>query len=173
MEPSYIGEIKLFAGNFAPLGWAFCDGSVIGINANEALFKLIGTTYGGDGLATFALPDLRGRVPLNFGQGNGLSLRKLGESGGAETVVVTSEQLPAHKHIPQANSGAGNSDSVAAHYWSGSAKTAQFAADSTTDTTMNSKAIGANGDNQPHENMLPFLALNFIICMEGVFPSRN
>lgn len=173
MEESFIGEIKIFAGNFAPRNWAICDGGLLSVVQYDALFSLIGTTFGGDGLAEFAVPDLRGRVPIHFGQGNGLSPRQFAETGGAETVTLTTDELPAHTHVPQAHNGNGNSDVVNGNYWSGSASTTQFAPGDAADVPMNGNAVGANGGSQPHDNMLPFLPLNFIICLEGFYPSRN
>lgn len=170
--PPYIGTIMPFAGNFAPAGWAKCDGSLLPIAENEALYALIGTTYGGDGQETFALPDLRGRVPLHQGQGRGLSINVIGEAGGVETVTLTTNQLPAHTHPVAANSGAGTSASPAGGVWAAGPANA-YTASAAANTTMSGAAISASGGGQPHENMLPFLAVNFCIAVEGIYPSQS
>lgn len=169
MSTPYIGEIRVFGGNFAPLGWAFCDGRLLAIAENEVLFTLIGTTYGGDGINTFALPDLRSRVPLHVGQGNGLSPRTLGEMGGTEAVTLQTAQLAKHNHIARADGSGGTQAGPQNATWATSGLN-QFSSN-LPNTTMNPAAIGNSGGNQPHENMLPFLALNFIIALEGIFPS--
>jgi microcystin-dependent protein len=169
MSTPYIGEIRMFGGNFAPLGWALCDGRQLAIGENEALFTLIGTTYGGDGQVTFAVPDLRSRVPLHVGQGNGLSPQVLGQTGGAETVTLQVNQLPQHTHNAGADATGGTQPNPQSAIWAASGLN-QFSSNSP-NTTMNAAAIGNSGGNQPHENMLPFLALNFIIALEGIFPT--
>src|SRR5512135_3630836 len=121
MSSPYIGEIRLFGGNFAPVGWAFCDGALVPISENDALFNLIGTTYGGDGQLTFALPDLRGRLPMHMGTGPGLSPRTIGEQGGVETVTLTANQIPAHSHVPLSVSGDGNQSTPQNGVWAGKA----------------------------------------------------
>lgn len=173
MSDPYIGEIRMFGGNFAPAGWMFCDGSILPISDYDTLFSLIGTTYGGDGQTTFALPDLRGRLPIDQGQGPGLSNRIIGQPGGSESVTLLTAQLPSHNHTPLANSSAGNADTPAGTYWSGSATTPQFVPGDQANTNMNTAAIGANGQNQPHDNMQPFLAVSFIISLFGIYPSQN
>jgi microcystin-dependent protein len=173
MSEQYIGEIRMFGGNFAPVGWLFCDGSLLPIAQYETLFSLIGTTYGGDGQETFALPDLRGRMPVHQGQGPGLSTRILGELGGVETVTVTMQQMPAHTHLPMANSANGNADSPSNTVWAASGTTTQFVPGAQANTTMNPNAVGLTGGNQPHENMLPFTTISFIIATEGIYPSQN
>jgi microcystin-dependent protein len=173
MSDPFIGEIRMFGGNFAPQGWAFCDGSLLSIAGNDALFNLIGTTYGGDGQNTFALPDLRGRFPLHQGQGNGLSNRIIGEAGGSEAVTLTTSQMAIHNHSAVANSGAGNADTPAGNYWSGAATTPQYVPGDQANTSMNTAAIGATGQNQPHDNMQPFLAVSFIISLEGIYPTPS
>lgn len=166
MSNPYIGEIRIFAGNFAPVGWAFCDGSVMPISGNEAMFNLIGTTYGGDGVSTFALPDLRGRAPIHIGSGFALA-----QAAGAETVTLTINQIPSHSHVPQAASGgSGNpANSPAGNVWSGWTG-GQFTAQAPA-VNLNAAAVGSDGGSQPHDNMPPYLVINFIISLFGVFPS--
>jgi microcystin-dependent protein len=171
MSEPYLGEIRMFGGTFAPQGWALCDGQLLTISDNDALFSLLGTTYGGDGQTTFALPDLRGRVPVHQGQGPGLSNRAPGEAGGAEAVTLATPQLPAHTHTPGANSGTGTQSNPAGNVWA--AGLTAFIAPGSSDSSMASSSVGAVGGGQPHENMLPFQAVNFIIALEGVFPSPN
>ncbi len=156
----------MFPGNFAPVGWAFCDGSLLPISNNDALFNLIGTTYGGDGVITFALPDLRGRAPIHVGPGFAL-----GQAGGAEVVTLTTSQIPSHSHVPQAASAAsGNpANSPAGNVWSGWTG-GQFDTQPPT-VAMSQAAIGLTGGSQPHDNMVPFLTVNFIISLFGIFPS--
>ncbi len=165
MSSPFIGEIRMFAGNFAPQGWSFCDGSLIPISENDALFNLIGTTYGGDGQSTFALPDLRSRVPVHAGPGF-----TLGQAGGEETVTLTVQQIPAHIHVPQAKSAAGNRASPAGSVWAASSLN-QYTAN-TPSSSMDAAALGSAGGSQPHDNMVPFLVVNFILSLFGVFPSQ-
>jgi len=169
MATAYVGEIRMFAGNFAPQGWALCDGQVLAIADNEVLFQLIGTTYGGDGQQTFAVPDLRSRVPVHQGQGPGLSPRVIGESGGEEAVTLTTGAMSAHAHPAAASSAGGGSTTPAGGVWaswSGTRYSAQ-----TPNSVMSPAAAGAAGGSQPHDNMAPFQAVNFIISLFGVFPS--
>jgi microcystin-dependent protein len=158
----------MFPGNFAPSGWAICDGSILPIAENDVLFNLIGITYGGDGQSTFALPDLRGRAPIH--QGNGFVI---GQAGGVEAVTLTINQLPVHNHVPQAAIGAtGNpANSPAGNVWSGWTG-GQFTTQAPA-VNMNAAAINTDGGSQPHDNMVPFLAINFIISLFGVFPSQG
>lgn len=180
MDPT-LSEIRIFAGNFAPLSWAFCNGALLSIAENTALFSLIGTTYGGDGQVTFALPDLRGRVPVGTGQGAGLSYWDLGEVEGTETVTLIQSQLAAHTHTangvatPSANvSGAGAASTPGNGFFSISSSeiysTPHNQVGGATPFTIN---LGITGSNQPHENMMPYLAMNYIIAVEGIYPSRN
>ena len=168
MSNPYVGEIRMFSGNFAPLGWAFCDGSVLSIADNNVLFALIGTTYGGDGVSTFVLPDLRGRAPVH--QGNGFVI---GQIGGTETVTLTVSQLPSHTHAPLAASGGSGipANSPAGNVWSGWTGN-QFSTQAPT-APMSPAAVAADGGSQPHDNMVPFLAINFIISLFGIFPSQT
>lgn len=171
MSTPYIGEIRLFAGNFAPRDWALCQGQILSIAENEVLFQLIGTTYGGDGQQTFALPDLRGRLPVHQGQGPGLSGRTIGELGGTESVTLTVAQMPAHSHLLFASGAAANSGSPAGALL---AATPVNSYDSTgaPAATMAGASITNSGGTQPHENMGPSLTLNYIIALFGVFPSQ-
>lgn len=172
MATPYIGEIRMFAGNFPINGWAFCHGQLLPIADNDALFQLIGTTYGGDGQTTFALPDLRGRVPVHMGTGPGLSTRVLGQVGGQETVTLTTNQIPSHGHAPTASTQRGTQTSPANGVWAGSATAALYSS-ATPGVAMNPAAVGVAGGSQPHENRIPFLAVNFIISLYGIFPSQN
>ena len=166
MSQPFIGEIRMFAGNFAPVGWAFCDGSLMPIANNSALFNLIGTTYGGDGQNTFALPDLRSRVPVHVGPGFAL-----GQAAGAETVTLTTSQIPAHSHVPQGNSKPGVQAGPLGGVWAESTL-GQFSS-AAPSLTMAPAALGSAGGSQPHDNMLPFLVVNFILSLFGVFPSQS
>lgn len=165
----YLGEIMMFGGNFAPQGWALCNGQLMAISQNPALFQVLGATYGGDGVTTFALPDLRGRAPIHAGQGPTLSNRVLGEQGGEEAHTLTLAEMPAHTHAVNAHSGDGTSPSPAGlllardpsgvpHYGSGA------------DATLAPGAIGTAGNSQAHLNMQPYLVINFCISLQGVFP---
>lgn len=166
MSQPFIGEIRIFAGNFAPVGWAFCNGAVIPIDQNDALFNLIGTTYGGDGQTTFALPNLQSRVPVHVGPGFAL-----GQAGGAETVTLTTSQIPAHTHPGGVNSGAATASSPAGNVFATGTSTPY--SDQPADSQLAAGAIQTVGGSQPHDNMLPFLTVNFIISLFGVFPSQS
>jgi microcystin-dependent protein len=171
MATPFIAQISLFAGTFAPRGWMFCNGQMLSIAQNTALFALIGTTYGGNGQTTFALPDLRGRVPLGTGLGPGLSNYSLGQQSGTETVTLLSTQIPAHNHALQASTAAPSTPTPAnASLPTGSSRI--YAAGGASQT-LNPTSIGSAGGSQPHPNMQPYLALNYIIAVEGIFPSRN
>ncbi len=164
MAQPYVGEIRMFAGNFAPAGWMFCEGQLLPISENETLFQLIGTTYGGDGESTFALPDLRGRIPIH--QGNGFILA---ETGGAEEITLTVNQIPAHSHPLLANNANATTNTPTANALSiaqGDVYTTGF-----TPINMNANTIGSTGGSQPHSNLQPFLCVNFIISLFGIFPS--
>lgn len=173
MEP-FIAEIKLFAGNFAPLGWAFCEGQLLPINQNQALFSLLGTNYGGDGRTTFALPDLRGRVSVHPGAGPGLSQYRLGEKGGAETITLTAQQMPAHSHSLNANTENGDtSDTPGSSLADTRGRDNDYMKSGAVNTAMSASSIGSAGDGQAHENRQPYLAINYIIALQGIFPSRS
>jgi microcystin-dependent protein len=171
MGSPFVGEIRLFAGNFAPVNWSFCDGSLIPISENEVLFTLLGTTYGGDGVNTFALPDLRGRVPIHQGNLPGGSVYVIGQQGGVESVTLLSQQIPAHTHQVFANSGVGNQSSGQNGFWAQSTLN-EFAAPPNS-ASLAPVAVGNAGGSQPHDNMIPFLTISYIISMFGIFPSQN
>jgi microcystin-dependent protein len=170
-EP-FIGEIQLVGFNFAPIGWATCSGQLVAISQNEALFTLIGTTYGGDGQQTFALPDLRGRRIVGAGQGPGLSNYVNGQVGGEESVTLTLVQMPQHSHTPNASSAPGTSLTPAGNYWASQTATALYS-NAPAPANMAAGLIGNAGGNQPHDNMQPYLVMNYIIALEGIYPSRN
>ena len=169
----FLGEIYIAGFNFAPRGYATCDGQILSIAQNTALFSLLGTTFGGNGQTTFALPDLRGRVPMHFGQGPGLSARTLGEGGGQETVTLTLSQSPQHTHSLMANGNPGTFDVPNGHLISRETAGTPIYGDNASPIAMAANAIGNSGGNQPHNNMQPYLVLNFYIALEGIFPSRN
>ncbi len=179
MAEPFIGQIIIFAGNFQIRGYAFCNGQILSIAQNTALFSILGTTYGGNGQTTFALPNLQSRVPVHFGQGPGLSPYSLGEQSGSETVTLTSQQMPIHNHLVNANEGNGSAQAPAGGFPSaGIVPSSSNAAvsnyrNSTDGTTLAATAIGNAGGNQPHNNIQPYLALNFLIALQGIFPSRN
>ncbi len=164
MAQPYVGEIRMFAGNFAPAGWAFCEGQSMPIAENEVLFQLIGTTYGGDGQETFALPDLRGRLPIH--QGNGFILA---ETGGAEEITLTVNQIPAHSHPLLGSTQNATSQTPLNNVTAKS--TSNIYKETAPDTNMNPAAIGPVGGSQPHTNFQPYLCINFIISLFGIFPS--
>lgn len=182
----YIAEIRMFGGNFAPRNWAFCSGQLISIAQNSALFSILGTTYGGNGQTTFGLPDMRGRVPVHAGQGAGLSNYVLGEKAGVEKVTLTTNQMPTHNHGAQATITAhvgvleddGNTQEVAGHVLSNSPSEQLYSSDAATGQLGGVSATGTvtvdfNGGSQSHENRMPLLVVNFIICLYGIFPSRS
>lgn len=165
MAQPYVGEVRLFAGNFAPAGWAFCNGALLPISEYETLFNLIGTTYGGDGQETYAVPDLQSRVPMH--QGNGFIL---GETGGVETVTLTQQQIPSHTHPLLATTAPGTSNTPAGNLLAQTSSVTPYIND-TTSVDMASNAIPAKGGSQPHDNVQPFLAVSYIISLYGIFPS--
>lgn len=169
----FLGEIRMFAGNFAPTGWAFCQGQLLPIAQNTALFSLLGTTYGGDGRTTFALPDLRGRVPVGFGQGPGLSYKDLGQQFGTETVTLTTAQMPAHSHTVNAVTSEGNQNLPTNSLPANTKTLDKEYSDAASNTTMKSGMIGITGSSQPVNISQPSLGVNFIIALQGIFPSRN
>jgi microcystin-dependent protein len=170
MSNPFVGEIRLFAGNFAPQGWAFCDGQLLSIAQSEVLFNLIGTTYGGDGQTTFALPDLRGRVPVHQGN-NGQSSYIIGQEGGMETVTLVPSQMPQHTHAMLASTSAASATHGPSEVLGSSAM--NFYGTGTPDMAMDPNALTQVGGGQPHENMPPFVALSYIVSMFGIYPSQN
>jgi microcystin-dependent protein len=162
----YVGEIRIFAGNFAPAGWMFCEGQLLPISENETLFQLIGTTYGGDGQSTFALPDLRGRIPLH--QGNGFTLA---ETGGVETVALTVSQIPAHSHTPIASGNNASSANAQGNVLAQTPSYTPYISGFIPNTPLNPASVGSDGGSQPHDNFQPYLCLDFIISLFGIFPS--
>ena len=174
MDP-FVAEIRIFPFNFAPKGWAFCDGQILPLSQNTALFSLLGTTYGGDGKSNFALPDMQGNAPMHPGQGPGLSLHDLGETSGSETVTLLDSEMPSHAHSieakgtpPPANAGIPAASAVLARSNGGSAYTAAAAMGQ-----MSQNTIAPAGGGQPHNNMMPYLTLNFCIALQGVYPPRT
>ncbi|MEP6848649.1 MAG: tail fiber protein [Acidobacteriota bacterium] len=175
MSEPFLAEIKMFAGNFAINGYAICSGQILPISQNTALFSLLGTNYGGNGTTNFALPDLGGRVPISQGQGPGLTPRFVGENGGVESVTLIQTEMPAHTHLPQGSTQAGSQTSPANGTWSSSlgGRTPPPLFASTSNTTMNPQALAIAGGSQPHNNLQPYLTINFIIAMVGIFPPRS
>ena len=168
-----IGEIRMFAGNFAPKGWAFCQGQLLPIAQNTALFSLLGTTYGGNGTTTFALPDLRGRVPVGFGQGPGLSNRVIGEQFGSELVTLNINQMPSHNHTVNAVTTEGNQNLPTNSLPANTKALDKEYSDANANTTMKATMVNPTGGNQPFGVTQPSLGVNFIIALQGIYPSRN
>jgi microcystin-dependent protein len=175
MTDPFLAEIRIFAGNYAPAGWALCNGQLMPISQNTALFSLLGTTYGGDGRVTFGLPQLMGSAPMQQGQGPGLSMRNLGETGGEESVTLLTSEIPAHTHAVQAVDALGNRNSpdgatfAKGHFGRG---VDQLYSSATPNLTMGAAAVSVAGGSQPHNNMPPYLTVSFIIALQGVFPQR-
>ena len=172
-QDSIIGEIRMFAGNFAPTGWAFCQGQLLPIAQNQALFSLLGTTYGGDGRTTFALPDLRGRVPVGFGQGPGLSNRVIGDQFGSELVTLNINQMPSHYHTVNAVTTEGNQNLPTNSLPANTKTLDKEYSDANANTTMKATMVNPTGGNQPFGVSQPSLGVNFIIALQGIYPSRN
>ena len=179
MSQPFIGQIIGFAGNFAPSGWALCNGQLLSISSNAALFSILGTSFGGNGTTTFALPDLRGRVPVHAGQGPGLSPYVLGESTGTENVTLTVGQMPAHSHLVNANASNGTAPSPNGHLLAQAVDSTKKSVDvysvapASKLLTLAAATIASAGGSLPHANIQPVLAINFIIALVGIFPSRN
>ncbi len=174
MSEPFIAEIRIFAGNFAPRSWAFCDGQLLPIAQNTALFSLIGTTYGGDGRTTTALPNLQGRAPMHPGRGPGLTARRIGQKTGVETVTLPEAQMPSHSHAFRADGSTGgplgggaNASDPVGNYLGASVKY------HASGTNTNMTALTNTGGTQPHDNMQPYIAMNFIIALQGLYPSRS
>ena len=175
MSSPFVAEIRIFAGNFAPTGWAQCNGQLMPISQNTALFSLLGTMYGGDGKSNFALPNLQGSAPLQQGQGPGLSLRVQGEIGGEQTLTLLQTEMPAHNHTAMAAAGTGLAD-PANNVWASGAKgfgNVYSPSVNASNVQMSPLATSISGGNQPHNNMMPYLGLTFIIALQGVFPPRT
>jgi len=176
MSEPFIAEIRIFAGNFAPRSWAFCNGQLLQISQNTALFSLVGTTYGGDGRTTFGLPNLQERAPMHPGRGPGLTSRRLGETGGQATATLTAAQMASHNHILQGSIEPADSADPANAVLGSSAplEDRQYRySDQAQQAAMHSSALGTSGSGQPHNNMPPYLVMNFIIALVGLYPSRS
>jgi len=173
MADPFVAEIRIFPFNFAPKGWAWCDGQLLPLSQNTALFSLLGTTYGGNGKSNFALPDLQGRAPMHPGQGPGLSLHDLGETGGSETVSLLESEIPSHAHAARASSDAGDVQAPAPNRsWARSAPGFAYLAGSP-NTSLAPEALAPAGGDQPHNNLQPYLTFYFCIALQGVFPPRG
>lgn len=177
MADPFVAEIRMFGFNFAPAGWATCDGQLLPLSQNTALFSLLGTTYGGDGRSNFALPNLQGSAAMHPGQGQGLSERFLGEMSGTQNVTLLVTEMPAHTHSPTNSKNAGGLTTPSGNMW-GTASAAKVAANfyapaAGSGAVMNAAASGINGGSQPHNNMMPYLTLTFCIALQGVFPARS
>lgn len=173
-EP-FVGEIMMTGANFCPRGWANLDGQLLQVSQNNALFSLLGTTYGGDGRTTFALPDLRGRVPLHIGRGPGLTERRQGSKGGAENHKLNNSEMPQHQHKLNASKGKANQQSPTGNLLANQSRKNRIYTPSGADslTPMHATAIGSSGGNRPHNNIQPFLGIRFCMALQGVYPSRN
>ena len=171
MADPFVGEIRMFGGNFAPQGWALCNGQLLQISQNTALFSLLGTTYGGDGRATFALPDLQGRLPVHFGQGPGLSNHELGEATGEETVILTVNEMPAHRHSISSAAAATRDTPAGNVFGSPGAGTPIYGG--AANAALSPVANSVVGGGQAHPNLMPFLCTTFIIALQGIFPARS
>ena len=171
MDP-FVAEIRMFGGNFAPKGWATCDGQLLPISQNTALFSLLGTFYGGNGQTTFALPNLQGSHPMHQGQGQGLSQRFLGEQSGTQFVTLIQSEMPVHTHTAMASSTLSNQQSPSGNYWGGSTQHRRYTTNAP-NINMNFLATSIAGGSLPHNNMQPYLTVLFIIAMQGVFPPRG
>jgi microcystin-dependent protein len=173
MSEPFLGEIRVVPYNFAPKGWAFCQGQLLAISQNTALFSLLGTTYGGNGITTFALPDLRGRVGVHVGQGPGLSPYDLGQEGGIETVTLTANQLPPHSHPVNCVDGTGDQYAPNNFIWAEDAgQSPQYGATKAADA-MAANIVAPSGGGLPHNNIQPYLALNYAIALQGIFPQHS
>ena len=172
MDP-FVAEIRIFGFNFAPKGWALCDGQILPLSQNTALFSLLGTTYGGDGKSNFALPNLQGNAPMHPGQGPGLSLHDLGETGGSQTVSLLESEIPSHSHGLLCNAAVANRTNPAGNSIARVSSGAPYAPAGSTSAQLAPQALTPAGSDQPHNNMQPYLTLNFCIALQGVFPPRT
>jgi len=174
MSEPFVGEIRMFAGNFAPRGWAFCDGQLLAVSQNDALFSLLGTIYGGDGRTTFGLPDMRGRIPIHAGSGPGLSPRRLGAKGGAEHVTLTVNQIPSHTHPFVATSNTATSPNPAnTNTIARSTTFDAYIGNEPPSTALKTESITNVGGSRSHDNLQPFVCIHFIIALVGIYPSRH
>lgn len=175
MSDQFVAEIRIFAGNFAISGWAFCNGQLLPISQNTALFSLLGTTYGGDGKSNFALPNMQGNAPMQQGQGPGLSFRGLGETGGEQSVTLLQSEMPSHKHSVLAGATSDSADPTNRAWGSGQKGFGNVYTPSVqaTNVNMNPSGLSIAGGSQPHNNMMPYLGLTFIIALQGIFPPRS
>lgn len=172
MSNPYIGEIRMFAGTFAPAGWHFCDGSLLSISSYSALFNLMGTTYGGDGVNTFALPDLRGRVPIHQGiSSHGAYV--MGQISGTETVTLSVAQLPVHTHLANGQAASGTTAKPSGQFWASNGATSAYTHNTTPPSKMANGAISTAGSSIPHSNIMPFQSIYFIIALQGIYPSQG
>ncbi len=172
-QDQFVGEIRMFAGNFPPKGWALCNGQVLPIAQNTALFSLLGTMYGGNGSTNFALPDLRGRAPVFFGMGTGLTYKDIGEKGGSETINLTQSELPAHSHAVSAVTSNANQSSPTGNFPATTKLLDKEYSNSVPNTTFHNIMLNLTGGNQPINNMQPYLTVNFIIALQGIYPPRQ
>jgi microcystin-dependent protein len=179
MSDQFVAEIRIFPFNFPPTGWAFCDGQLMPISQNTALFSLLGTTYGGDGKSTFALPDMQGNAPMQPGQGQGLSLRDLGEIGGEPSVTLLQTEIPLHNHsfaastaTPTATTAAGNQLAKGLGGSKTQSNVVKVYSAGAPNTSMSPQSTSVSGGSQPHNNLMPYLTLNFCIALQGIFPAR-
>jgi microcystin-dependent protein len=172
MGQPYVGEIRMFAGNFAPVGWEFCNGQPLPIAENEALFQLIGTTYGGDGAETFNLPDYQSRIPIHMGNGPDGANYALGQMAGTEQETLSTQQIPSHSHPMMVEAGAGTANAPGGNVLASSANVKMYLQDAVT-ATLDPSAVSVVGGGQPHDNCQPFLCINYIISMFGIFPTQN
>lgn len=170
MNP-YLGEIRIFSFNFAPKGWAMCNGQLLAISSNTALFSLLGTYYGGNGTSTFALPDLRSRLPIHQGQGQGLSPYNVGQNGGTESVTLNTQQMPQHNHNVQVFNAPGSTNRAGGNYLADSTSGNLY--QSAQNSSLNAAAVSFNGNSQPHNNLQPYLTVTFCIATAGIYPPRN
>jgi microcystin-dependent protein len=173
MSTPFLGQVSIFAFQFAPVGWAQCNGQILAISQNTALFSLLGTTYGGDGVSTFALPNFQSRVPIGTGQGLGLTNRNFGEVGGQESVTLTAAQNAPHSHAALCSSNVGTSYDAAGNYWSIDAGGNPEYGSGSVAGSMSTAATTPAGGSLPHNNLQPYLTLNFCIALEGIYPARN
>jgi microcystin-dependent protein len=174
MSEPFVGEIRMFAGNFAPRGWSFCDGQLLAVSQNDALFSLLGTIYGGDGRTTFGLPDLRGRIPIHQGQGPGLSPRKLGSKAGSEKETLTTSQMPSHSHTPQGSNNQATSTTLSGNVLAKvEADAAMYVPTKATPQNLINGIVANTGGSRSHTNLMPTLCIHYIIALVGIYPSRQ